>query len=35
MRYLLAATSPQVQGAIMIQLLSANAHLQELIWLGC
>ena len=31
----LAATSPQMQGAIMIQLLSANTHLQEMIWRGC
>ncbi len=31
----LAATSPQMQAAIMIQLLSANTHLQEMIWRGC
>ena len=31
----LAATSPQMQGAIMIQLLSANTHVQEMIWRGC
>ena len=31
----LAATSPQMQNAIMIQLTSANAHLQEMIWRGC
>lgn len=31
----LAATSPQVQNAIMIQLLSANTHLQEMMWRGC
>ena len=31
----LAASSPQVQGAILIQLLSANTHLQELMWRGC
>lgn len=31
----LAATSPQMQGAIVIQLLSANTHLQEMIWRGC
>ena len=31
----LAATSPTMQGAIMIQLLSANTHLQEMIWRGC
>lgn len=31
----LAATSPQMQGAIMIQLLAANTHLQEMIWRGC
>ena len=31
----LAATSPQMQGAIIIQLLSANAHLQEMVWRGC
>jgi hypothetical protein len=31
----LAATNPQMQNAIMIQLLSANTHLQEMIWRGC
>jgi hypothetical protein len=31
----LAATSPQMQNAIIIQLLSANAHLQEMMWRGC
>ena len=31
----LAATNPQLQNAIMIQLLSANTHLQEMIWRGC
>jgi hypothetical protein len=31
----LAATSPQMQGAIVIQLMSANTHLQEMIWRGC
>ena len=31
----LAATSPQMQGAILIQLLSANTHLQEMMWRGC
>ena len=31
----LAATSPQMQNAILIQLLTANTHLQELIWRGC
>jgi hypothetical protein len=31
----LAASSPQMQGAIVIQLLSANTHLQEMIWRGC
>jgi hypothetical protein len=31
----LAATNPQMQNAIIIQLLSANAHLQEMIWRGC
>ena len=31
----LAAASPPVQGAILIQLLSANTHLQEMIWRGC
>jgi hypothetical protein len=31
----LAASSPQMQNAILIQLLSANAHLQELTWRGC
>ena len=31
----LAASSPQMQGAIMIQLLSANTHMQEMIWRGC
>jgi hypothetical protein len=31
----LAATSPQMQGAIIIQILSANTHLQEMIWRGC
>jgi hypothetical protein len=24
-----------MQGAIMIQLLSANTHMQEMIWRGC
>jgi hypothetical protein len=31
----LAAASPPVQNAILIQLLSANTHLQEMIWRGC
>ena len=31
----LAATNPQMQNAIIIQLLSANAHLQEMMWRGC
>jgi hypothetical protein len=31
----LAASSPRMEGAIVIQLLSANAHLQEMIWRGC
>jgi hypothetical protein len=30
----LAATNPQMQNAIVIQLLSANAHPQEMIWRG-
>jgi len=31
----LAASSPQMQNAILIQLASANAHLQEMVWRGC
>jgi hypothetical protein len=31
----LAASGPQMQGAIMVQLLSADTHMQEMIWRGC